>query len=57
MGAAVSVNATKIYQFEAKALIWPCPLWWGNISEDFTANDTKKLYYLILVIFWIFINM
>ena len=37
------VNVTKIYQFKVKnSEIKPYPLCLGNISIDFTANDTKK---------------
>ena len=37
------VNATKIYQFEAKdSEIKKYPLCLGNISKEFTANNMKK---------------
>ena len=37
------VNATKIYQFKVKdSEIKKYPLCLGNVSGDFSANDTKK---------------
>ena len=37
------VNATKTYQFKAKASeIKSCPLCLGNITKDVTANNKKK---------------
>ena len=37
------VNATKIYQFKVKdSEMKKYPLLLGNISKDFTANNTKK---------------
>ena len=70
MGATVfCVNATKIYQFKARdSEIKKHPLYLGNMSEDFSANNMKKkktgvnrcvliIELLILVILSIFINI
>ena len=44
MGATVfCVNATRIYQFKARdSEIKKHPLYLGNMSEDFSANNMKK---------------
>ena len=74
MGAIVFlfVNSTKALYLKAKdSEIKKYPLWLGNISEDFTANNIKKglngyvewmnflliIILLILVILSIFINI
>ena len=52
------VNATKMYQFKAKnSQITPYPLFLGNISKDFTANNKKKknIKWICLRIFFIII--
>ena len=45
------VNATKIYQFKAKkSEIKDYTLCLGNISKDFTINNMKKTFFLLILI-------
>ena len=45
------VNTTKTYQFKTRDFeMKDCALYFGNISKDFTINDMKKNFLLILIL-------